>query len=130
MESLRFWEPRGYLAVYLATMGPQGMRKTAELCLQKADYASRRITEQDGFSRAFKGPTFKEFVVRGVQADVDDLISDAATNGFLAGIPLGQWYPELADCFLVAVTEQRTKPEIDALAKCLANAATPSVVHA
>ena len=42
-----------------------------------------------------------------------NLSTDALDAGFLAGVPLGQWYPELNDCFLVAVTEKRTKTEID-----------------
>ena len=46
--------------------------------------------------------------------------------GFLAGVPLGQWYPELDDCFLVAVTEKRTKQEIDALARALAKNQHPA----
>ena len=37
----------------------------------------------------------------------------------MAGIPLGQWYPHLDDCFLVCVTEKRTKSEIDGLAEIL-----------
>ena len=44
-------------------------------------------------------------------------------GGFLAGVPLGRWYPELDDCFLVAVTEKRTQREIDALAESLSPAA-------
>jgi glycine dehydrogenase subunit 1 len=52
------------------------------------------------------------------------LLAQASEAGFFAGVPLGQWYPELADCFLVAVTEKRSKTEIDALAACLAGAET------
>jgi glycine dehydrogenase subunit 1 len=43
-------------------------------------------------------------------------LSDACHAGVLAGIPLGKWYPELADSFLVTVTEKRTKLEIERLA--------------
>jgi glycine dehydrogenase subunit 1 len=39
--------------------------------------------------------------------------------GFFAGVPLGQWYPELSDCLLVTVTEKRTRQEIDGLANCV-----------
>jgi glycine dehydrogenase subunit 1 len=51
---------------------------------------------------------------------VDELLAQALDAGYLAGIPLGQWYPELSDCFLVTVTEKRTKAEIDGLAEVLA----------
>ena len=48
---------------------------------------------------------------------VDDLLAQASDAGYLAGVPLGQWYPHLDDCFLVSVTEKRTKAEIDGLAE-------------
>src|SRR5438874_9701793 len=51
-------------AIYLAQMGPQGMRETAELCLRKAHYAKQQITSQPRLSAAFSKPTFKEFVIR------------------------------------------------------------------
>ena len=106
-------------AVYLAAMGPAGMRAVAELCLQKANYAQQRLTAGTRLSREFDRPTFKEFVVRVQDGRVDDLLESARREGIFAGLPLGRWYPELADCLLVAVTEKRTKSEIDRLAECL-----------
>jgi glycine dehydrogenase subunit 1 len=47
------------------------------------------------------------------------LLSRACERGYLAGVPLGQWYDDLADCILVSVTERRTRDEIDGLAACL-----------
>jgi glycine dehydrogenase subunit 1 len=44
------------------------------------------------------------------------LIEKALGQHIFAGVPLGRWYPELSDCLLVAVTEKRTKEEIDRLA--------------
>ncbi len=108
--------------VYLALMGPAGLRELANLCLQKARYAAERLATVASFSMAFDRPTFKEFVVRvkgprgrDPQA-VEDLVKKARQQGILAGVPLGRWYPQLADCLLVAVTEKRTKEEIDRLA--------------
>jgi len=107
--------------VYLALLGPQGLRETANLCLQKSRYAIERFTADGRFELAFAAPTFKEFVLRDRDENVDGAIADALEAGFLAGVPLGQWYPELDDCFLVAVTEKRTKQEIDDLARALAS---------
>jgi glycine dehydrogenase subunit 1 len=106
-------------AIYLAALGPQGLRETAELCVQKAHYAAERISELPRFALAFRQPYFKEFVVRDKQNRVRQLLVDAAQAGYLAGLPLGQWYPEWEDCFLVAVTEKRTKNEIDGLVESL-----------
>ena len=105
--------------VYLSQLGPQGLRETANLCLQKSRYAAEQFCQSDRFSLAFEQPTFKEFVVRDAENQVDQLLKRALDQGFLAGVPLGQWYPELADCFLVAVTEKRTKEEIDRLVELL-----------
>ena len=117
-------------AIYLATLGPHGLRETAELCVQKANYARQQIMRTDRFSDAFNLPTFKEFVVRDQNNQVASMLQDAAIQGILAGIPLQRWYPDLSDCFLVTVTEQRTKQQIDALANCLANAQQPTAIHA
>lgn len=107
-------------AIYMALMGPQGMREVAELCLHKARYAARQITASKRFRLAFDKPTFKEFVVRDRDGRVESLLAEASDAGFLAGLPLGRWYPELDDCFLVAVTEKRTAGEIEELAETLA----------
>ncbi len=107
-------------AIYLAEMGPQGLAETAELCVRKAHYTRERLTVGSRLSAAFDQPTFKEFVIRDSQGQVEELLAQGLDAGYLAGIPLGQWYPELADCFLVAVTEKRTKAEIDGLAEILA----------
>jgi glycine dehydrogenase subunit 1 len=107
--------------IYLALLGPEGLRETANLCLQKSRYAIDQITKNERFELAFAAPTFKEFVIRDRQGRVDELVATALHSGFLAGVPLGRWYPDLSDCLLVAVTEKRTRTEIDALALALNN---------
>jgi glycine dehydrogenase subunit 1 len=122
--------------IYLALMGPQGLRETANLCLQKSRYAIARLCESGRFEPAFDQPTFKEFVIRDCVGRVDDVIAKGLEAGYFAGVPLEQWYPELADCFLVAVTEKRTREEIDSLVPAIssnntdgANASTPKALH-
>ena len=61
-------------------------------------------------------PTLKEFVVRVPGGRVEELIAAGLRQNIFAGVPLKTWCPELADCLLVAVTEKRTKSEIDRLA--------------
>ena len=117
-------------AVYMSLMGPRGMRQVAELCTHKAYYAAQQICDSDRFSLRFDQPTFKEFVVRDGQGQTADLVQQATEAGYLAGIELGQWYPELQDCLLVTVTEKRTKAEIDGLANCLSNVEKTTTVHA
>ncbi len=107
-------------AIYLALLGPHGLRETAELCARKAHYARRELTSAGSrLAQAFAAPAFKEFVVRDVRGDVADLLAAAEAEGYFAGVPLGRWYPDLEDCFLVCVTEKRSKDEIDGLAATL-----------
>jgi glycine dehydrogenase subunit 1 len=112
--------------VYLASMGPQGMREAATACLRKSHYLASRLVESNRFELAFDRPTFKEFVIRDKGNDVDGLLTSALDAGYFAGILLGQWYPGLADCLLVSVTEKRSNEEIDALAHHLCQ---PAVKH-
>jgi glycine dehydrogenase subunit 1 len=109
-------------SVYLAQLGPQGLRETANLCLQKSRYLADQLCQNERFSLAFEAPTFKEFVIRDAENDVPGLLKTALDAGYLAGLPLGRWYPEFADCLLIAVTERRTKQELDGLAQTLATA--------
>jgi glycine dehydrogenase subunit 1 len=102
--------------VYLAALGPQGLRETAELCLRKAHYAADQLARVPGVTLRFNRPFFKEFTLR-VPGDGPTLLSRLLQNGYHAGLSLGRWYPHLADCITVAVTEQRTKAEIDGLAE-------------
>jgi len=118
-------------AIYLSFMGPQGLRDAGELCARKAYYCSARLTAHARFQRRFPAPVFKEFVIRDVRGQVPQLLAQAEQSGILAGVPLGRWYPEFEDCFLVAVTEKRTRSEIERLADCLAGALkTSATSHA
>ena len=109
-------------SVYFAAMGPRGLMQAARLSLQKAQYAADEITSASRFDLAFEQPFFKEFVVRDCHGKVLELLQAASERGFFAGVDLGRWYPQYENCFLVTVTEKRTKSEIDALATCLADA--------
>lgn len=117
-------------SVYLAQLGPHGLRETAELCVQKARYLADQLSKNERFTLAFAAPTFKEFVIRDAADDVPGLIEAGLEAGYLAGLPLGRWYPELSDCLLVAVTERRTKAELDGLVETLVGARTVKTVAA
>jgi glycine dehydrogenase subunit 1 len=104
---------------YLAALGPQGLRETAELCTRKAHYAAEQLTKRAGVRLRFERPFFKEFTV-AVPGDVPVLLGRLLESGYHAGLPLGRCYPGLRECLSVAVTEKRTRAEIDGLAEALA----------
>ncbi len=71
-----------------------------------------------GIGIIFGAPFFKEFTVQTTR-DVPTVLANCRQKGILAGVPLGRWFEDLADCFTVAVTEKRTKDEIDRLVEAL-----------
>ncbi|MCH7995879.1 MAG: aminomethyl-transferring glycine dehydrogenase subunit GcvPA [Planctomycetes bacterium] len=106
-------------SIYLASMGKRGMAEVASLCFEKAHYAAKRIAEIDGYDLRFDAPFFKEFVVRASRG-VRKVLESCRDRGILAGVPLVRFDDRYSDCFLVAVTEKRTKEEIDQLVDVLA----------
>jgi glycine dehydrogenase subunit 1 len=104
-------------AVYLCWLGPEGLKQVGEICLSKAVYAAKAL-QSHCLSLEFPAPFFKEMVVR-LPFDASGAARRLAGKRILAGIPLGRFYPDLADCLLVSFTEKRTKTEIDLLAESL-----------
>jgi glycine dehydrogenase subunit 1 len=102
-------------SIYLAAMGPGGLRGAALLSTRKAHYAAERLCAVGGLSLAFAGPFFKEFVVRSARSP-QRVLAEVGRLGYHGGIALSRWYPDLADCILITVTEKRTRDEIDGLA--------------
>jgi glycine dehydrogenase subunit 1 len=105
--------------IYLASLGKQGLRRVGELSAAKAHYAAERLTAIPGVSLRFAQPFFKEFVLR-LPKPPTSVVARLARRRILPGVPLKTYDRALADSLLVAVTEQRTREEIDAYAGALA----------
>jgi glycine dehydrogenase subunit 1 len=105
-------------AIYLAAMGKRGIQEVASQCFHKAHYAAGEIAKLDGFEQKFSAPFFKEFLVRTTK-NVSTVLASCRSKGILAGVPMGRFDERLSDSFLIAVTEKRTKAEIDALVAAL-----------
>jgi len=99
-------------AVYLSTMGKQGLRKVANLCLQKAHYLANRLTELPGVELVYpQARFFKEFVV-SLPRSAEEVVQ-ALLPGYLAGLPLSRYEAGREHHLLIAVTEKRTRQEMD-----------------
>jgi glycine dehydrogenase subunit 1 len=107
--------------IYLATMGPQGLVEVGELSTAKAHYAADRLTHIPGVSLRFAAPFFKEFTLK-LPVSPDRVVGKLLKQRILAGVPLKRFDRALGDCLLVAVTEQRSRDEIDRFADALAKA--------
>ena len=105
--------------IYLSLIGKEGLKQVAELCLHKSHYAAARIADLPGYELAFDRPFFKEFVVR-TPAAPGEIVTRLAEDGLLAGIDLGRFPSlEMEDGLLIAVTERRTRAQIDRLVEAL-----------
>jgi glycine dehydrogenase subunit 1 len=101
-------------AVCMSALGKNGLQEMAKLNLQKAHYAKNQIAKVEGYHIPFHQPFFNEFVVKTARP-VQEVIEALLKNDILAGYDLGRDYPEFKDHLLIAVTEMRTKEEIDTL---------------
>ncbi len=99
-------------AVYLSALGKQGLRQVANLCVQKAHYLARRLTELPGVQLVYPNTRFfKEFAV-SVPRPAEEVVKELLP-GYLAGVPLSRYEPAREHHLLVAVTEKRTRQEMD-----------------
>ena len=108
-------------AVYLSVMGKQGLRRVAELCLAKAHYAADSLAKVPGVTMRFPGaPFFKEFAVELKDRRAADLRATLWKKGVDPGLDLGRFEAKLDRTLLVAVTENRTRAQIDRLVAAVA----------
>jgi glycine dehydrogenase subunit 1 len=105
--------------IYLSALGEGGFRELGAICYEKAHRLAEMIEACPGFSLKFSGPFFREFVVE-CPVDAYQIVTRLKEAGILAGIPLGKYFGEWADnCLLVALTEKRTSPELEAFCSFL-----------
>ncbi|MBM4045789.1 MAG: glycine dehydrogenase, partial [Planctomycetes bacterium] len=104
--------------VYLAALGKLGLRRLAELCLQKSHYLRDEIAKLPVFKPRFTAPFFKEFAV-ACPKPVRDLNAEILRQGILGGYDLRAAYPELGHAMLLCATEKRTRAELDNLVAAL-----------
>src|SRR5207302_890426 len=100
--------------VYLSWLGRRGIVELGELMLRRTHYAREAL----GAEPINPGPVVREFAVR--VPDLDDLFRRARAERVNPGYRLGRDYPEYADGLLVAITERRTRADIDRLAGLVA----------
>ncbi|MFF2448613.1 aminomethyl-transferring glycine dehydrogenase subunit GcvPA [Neobacillus sp. NPDC058068] len=98
-------------SVAMTALGKKGVREMAAANLQKAHYAKTAF-KNAGFEVVYDGHSFNEFVVK-LNKPVKEVNQKLLQNGIIGGYDLGRDYSELANHMLIAVTEQRTKEEID-----------------
>jgi glycine dehydrogenase subunit 1 len=104
--------------IYLSWLGGAGIVELVTLMLQRTAYARERLAAVEGISLLHEQPVVREFAIR-LEAPVERVLARCREQGINPGYPLGRDHPELEDCLLVAITEQRTRAQIDRLAEVL-----------
>ena len=102
--------------IYLGWLGPEGLAELGRQCAAKASYAAERLTGIPGCLCSTRTrPFFKEFALR-VPGRADRLVEGLVEHGYLGGVAFSQ---AGEDVLLVAVTERRTRAQIDGLAAAM-----------
>jgi glycine dehydrogenase subunit 1 len=108
--------------VYMALLGPKGFQEVAELSCRKAHYAAQQLATVPGIELLFDRPFFKEFAIR-CSNGIESVVGRARSVGFNLGPDLArfEWQDnaKASEGLLIAVTEKRTRAEIDRLVQAL-----------
>ena len=107
--------------IHLCSLGKVGLRRLAELNLQRAGYARQQLAAIPGCRVPFTGPTFNEFVLETPKPTAD-LIRQLSAQRLIPGVDLGRFYPERSHQLLICVTEMNSRDDIDRLCSALSTA--------
>ncbi|WP_416151750.1 aminomethyl-transferring glycine dehydrogenase subunit GcvPA [Salipaludibacillus sp. HK11] len=104
-------------SIAMSAIGKQGLHEMASQNVQKAHYAKQQL-KKNGVEVLFDQPSFNEFVIR-LPKPVDEINQQLLNNNIIGGLDLSRFYDDKKNLMLVAVTELRTKEEIDQFASVL-----------
>jgi glycine dehydrogenase subunit 1 len=104
--------------IHLAWLGKRGFVELGELLVRRTAYARERLASVEGVELLHEAPVVREFAV-SLDAPVGEVLDRCAAEGIGAGFPLGRDYPEHENGLLVAITERRSRQDIDRLAAAL-----------
>jgi glycine dehydrogenase subunit 1 len=105
-------------AVYMALHGPEGIADLARVNRARCEYLKNKLEEAGAGKPLFAAPTFNEFAL-DLGTDPGPVLEEMAARGFMAGIPLGDDYPEFQSSILVTVTEMLNRDDLEAYAAAL-----------
>ncbi|MBF0479554.1 MAG: aminomethyl-transferring glycine dehydrogenase subunit GcvPA [Candidatus Omnitrophica bacterium] len=105
--------------IFMSLVGKEGFKELARINADKAEYMKQCLEKIKGVQVKRSSPTFNEFTVC-LPKDASTVVEAMIKKGFAAGFPLSRYYPGMDNYMIIAVTEKRTKAEIDAYTKALA----------
>jgi len=100
-------------AVYLSLLGKSGIKEVSERIYEKSHYLATEISRIDGYSLVYHdSPFFFEFVMK-TERSAKEVLQEVEKNGIIGGFDLEKIRKEWKNHILIAVTEKRTKEEMD-----------------
>jgi len=106
--------------IYLCSLGKQGIIDVGNLCVAKSHYLFKKISELEGIKPAFNQEFFKEFVVE-TRKPAQDVAHALLKHNIYGGVPLSLFDKQNIHQMMIAVTEKRSKEELDRFVECLAD---------
>ena len=110
------------VAIYLAALGPNGLRDVADQCYHRSHYLAAELARLPGFSPRFSRPFLREFALRTPRPPAEINRRLWEQHGIVGGLDLGRFDLGLEDCWLLTATELNSRADIDRLAAVLAEA--------
>ena len=104
--------------IYLCTLGKQGIIDVGSLCLSKSHYLRDKLKETKGVKIPYENEFFKEFLVE-TEKPAAEIMEKLLDHKIFGGVPLSLFDEKKRNQFLVAVTEKRSKEELDTFVNCL-----------
>lgn len=104
-------------AIYLSTVGYQGLREIALKNYQLTEYLKKQLATISGVELAYTGSTFNEFVVK-LPISSDAFMAKMEEAHVLPGLPLSKWFSERRNEIMITVTETKTKSDLDHFVEC------------
>ena len=111
------------VAIYLAALGPRGLREVADQCYHRSHYLAAELARLPGFEARFDRPFLREFTLRTPRPPADLNRRLWAEHGIVGGLDLGRFDLGLDGCWLLTATELNARADLDRLAAALAELA-------
>jgi glycine dehydrogenase subunit 1 len=110
------------VSIFLAVMGPQGMKELGEHMVSKSHYVQKRLKEEGFETPCFSGSFFGEISLK-TQIDSETLAKNLVQHGILGGLPMGRFYPELKQVSTFSFNETHLLEDLERLIASLRIAA-------
>lgn len=104
-------------AIYLSTVGYQGLREIALKNYQLSEYLKKQLATIPGIEISYTGSTFNEFVVK-LPISSDSFLAKMEQEHIVSGVPLDKWFSERRNEIMITVTETKTKEDLDKFVEC------------